>query len=70
MLGSLDFLAPKARQGKWLLSLLSDLPKAYAAADLPEGSALKLETYPGLAYAKSLVLFDAEEDAKGDDAVR
>lgn len=53
----------KARQGSWLLQLLDHLPEIYDEAEVPADGRLKLETYPGLAMAKALVLFDQEEAA-------
>jgi hypothetical protein len=59
LLSSIDFLAPKARQNEWYLSLLESIPKAYT--NQPE---MKLEAYPGLAYAKALCLRNIEEEKK------
>jgi hypothetical protein len=52
---SIDFLAPKARQGPWFLSLLDALHVAYPS--------MRVASYPGLAYAKALCLRGMEEDA-------
>lgn len=60
----LDFLCVKAKQGHWLLQLLDHLPGIYEEAGVPSDGRLKLETYPGLAFAKALILFDQEEASK------
>ena len=52
----IEFLAPKAKQGDWLDSLVSDLPAVLG--DGPD--ALRLDAYPGLAYAHALATFDRE----------
>ncbi|KAM0755682.1 DUF654-domain-containing protein [Meredithblackwellia eburnea MCA 4105] len=54
MLCFIDFLAPKAKQNTWFLDLLVALPAAY-----PE---MRIEAYPGLAYAKALCLRSMEEE--------
>lgn len=54
---SLDMLAPKARQYDWFMDALETLPKAY-----PHQPEMRLESYPGLAYAKALCLRAREED--------
>ncbi|KAK4691433.1 transcription factor 25, partial [Phenoliferia sp. Uapishka_3] len=59
MLVYIDFLAPKAKQHTWFLSLLTSLPTAY-----PE---MRIESYPGLAYAKALCLRGLEEESSEDD---
>lgn len=50
----LDFLAPKAGQHDWFLSLLDTVSTAY-----PE---MRLSSYPGLAFAKALCLRGLEKD--------
>ncbi|KAK4055535.1 hypothetical protein OIV83_000081 [Microbotryomycetes sp. JL201] len=57
MLTFVDFLAPKARQNEWFMSMLDALPKAY-----PQQEEMRLEIYPGLAFAKALCLRNVEED--------
>lgn len=52
---SVDFLAPKAKQNSWFLSMLEALSTAY-----PD---MRIQSYPGLAYAKALCLRGLEEEA-------
>ncbi|GAA5983888.1 hypothetical protein JCM5350_007587 [Sporobolomyces pararoseus] len=56
MLCWIDFLAPKAGQNEWFLKLVPTLEAAY-----PD---LHVESYPGLAFAKALVLRNMEEEKK------
>lgn len=53
-LGSIDFLAPKSGQNSWFLSTLDALKNAY-----PQ---MRLDNYPGLAYAKALCIRGLEEE--------
>ncbi|KAM0788962.1 hypothetical protein ACM66B_003035 [Microbotryomycetes sp. NB124-2] len=57
MLTFIDFLAPKARQNDWFILMLTALPKAY-----PHQQEMRLEVYPGIAFAKALCLRNVEED--------
>ena len=52
----IDFLAPKAKQGPWLANLLRELPELV----LDDADALRLTTYPGLAFASALSMFEGE----------
>ncbi|GAA5892945.1 transcriptional repressor TCF25 family protein [Sporobolomyces salmoneus] len=58
MLCWIDFLAPKAGQNDWFLKLLPTLATAY-----PD---MHVESYPGLAFAKALVLRNMEDEKKED----
>jgi hypothetical protein len=58
--GSLDFLAPKSGELSWFLSLVEDLPGMLVSGQ----SALDLESYPGLAFAKAWVLWHVEDEEK------
>lgn len=51
-----DVLAPKAGQNDWLSRLVPALDKAY-----PE---MRIQSYPGLAYAKALCLRNVEQERK------
>lgn len=62
---SLEFLAVKAKQGSWLLQLLDHLPNIYNEAGVARDNLLKLNTYPGLAFARALILFDREDAKSG-----
>jgi hypothetical protein len=52
----IDFLAPKAGQNEWFLKLVPTLETAY-----PD---MHVESYPGLAFAKALVLRNMEDEKK------
>ncbi|GAA5864219.1 hypothetical protein JCM1840_006705 [Sporobolomyces johnsonii] len=56
MLCWIDFLAPKAGQNDWFLKFVPAMEVAY-----PE---MRVTSYPGLAYAKALVLRNMEEEKK------
>ncbi|GAA5950839.1 hypothetical protein JCM21900_002036 [Sporobolomyces salmonicolor] len=56
MLCWIDFLAPKAGQNDWFLKFVPAMEAAY-----PE---MRVMSYPGLAYAKALVLRNMEEEKK------
>ncbi|GAA6064435.1 hypothetical protein JCM10212_006097 [Sporobolomyces blumeae] len=56
MLCWIDFLAPKANQNEWFLKLVPALDTSY-----PE---MRAACYPGLAFAKALVLRNLEEEKK------
>jgi len=52
----IDFLAPKAGQNDWFLKFVPTLDAAY-----PD---MNITSYPGLAFAKALVLRNMEEEKK------
>lgn len=52
----IDFLAPKAGQNDWFLKFVPALDAAY-----PD---MHITSYPGLAFAKALVLRNMEEEKK------
>ncbi|GAA5880701.1 hypothetical protein JCM16303_004317 [Sporobolomyces ruberrimus] len=56
MLCWIDFLAPKAGQNDWFLKLVPSLDLAY-----PD---MRITSYPGLAFAKALVLRNMEDEKK------
>ncbi|GAA5857389.1 hypothetical protein JCM5353_004402, partial [Sporobolomyces roseus] len=56
MLCWIDFLAPKAGQNDWFLKFVPTLDAAY-----PD---MNITSYPGLAFAKALVLRNMEEEKK------
>ncbi|GAA5927511.1 transcriptional repressor TCF25 family protein [Sporobolomyces koalae] len=56
MLCWIDFLAPKAGQNEWFLKFVPTLAEAY-----PD---MRITCYPGLAFAKALVLRNLEEEKK------
>lgn len=49
------------------MEALDKLPQIYSEYAEGGGFPLNLELYPGLAFAKALVLFDREEDKKRGD---
>lgn len=56
LLYRIDFLAPKAGQNDWFLKFVPTLDAAY-----PD---MNITSYPGLAFAKALVLRNMEEEKK------
>jgi hypothetical protein len=68
VLYSLDFLAPKAKQYTWFLEFLEVSSKSLFAPPPPgeveENQQLRLDAFPGMAFAKAWALWQVEAGQK------